>query len=171
MLSAGPIILALLVMAPGPARAESRACRAFVGTYLVTVLGDTGGVNSRSLIVFSADGTFGFINSNQGGIESAFDPFTDAAGSWSCRGKGSKRQAYAVALDFTLPGTLGSEQAIARLDFYDVTVDRWSGTLKGSATLRFFPLDGEPLTPPANTAEPFSFEGRRVSAGSLQEPN
>jgi hypothetical protein len=142
----------------------------FIGTYLITIPDDSGGIESRSLLVFFADGAFELIDSNQGGIVDELNPFTDAAGRWTCgRTSGWRRTASAVALDFTQPGTVAQDQMIARLDFYGMTVNYHAGHIEGMATLRFFPLDGDPLHPPPNTEEPFTFEGERVS-GNAQVP-
>ncbi|MEZ5904355.1 MAG: hypothetical protein R3C69_04345 [Geminicoccaceae bacterium] len=72
-------------------------------TYLVDNLDGDGSVDSRSLVVPAADGTFLFVDSNQAGLAGSFNPFTDAAGSWSCRRIGLRSVAEAVVLDFTLP--------------------------------------------------------------------
>jgi hypothetical protein len=69
-----------------------------------------------------------------------------------------------VTLDFTLPGTVNIDQQIARLDFFDVTVNRTTGKIQGSAKLRFFPFDSNPLAPPDIIEDPFFFEGERVTA-------
>lgn len=166
---AGVAALALLVVGSGDAEASLRGCKEFVGTYLVDNLNDDGSVDSRSLIVLAADGTFLFVDSNQAGVEGSFNPFTDAAGRWSCRAEESSRVAEAVVLDFTLPGSEGDEQSVARLDYYGVTVDRHGG-IAGQATLRFFALDADPLNAPANTAPPFRFEGQRITTDLLQRP-
>ena len=144
-------------------------CQEFVGTYLITNFEEDGTIDSRSLITFWADGNFSFIDSNQGGVPGEFNPFTEAAGSWTCRREGFKENvATMVTLDFTLPGTEGSVQQIARLDFFDVTVNRLTGKIRGSALLRFFPFDSNPLSPPETIEDPFSFEGQRVTARPIK---
>jgi hypothetical protein len=174
MSAAAALLLAGLGAAAGSADAQAGiglfSCRHFIGTYLVTNPDDSGGIDSRSLLIFSADGAFQFIDSNQGGVESEYNPFTTAAGRWTCdRGDRWSRTASAVALDFTLPGTVAEDQMIARLDFFDMSVDWHTGAIAGMATLRFFPLDGDPLNPPPSTEEPFAFDGERVS-GQAQIP-
>ncbi len=167
----GATLLALMLMTPSVSKAVAdadsrvRTCREFVGTYLITNFEDDGSIDSRSLITFWKDGNFTFIDSNQGGVEGVFNPFTEAAGSWTCsRNEKRERVATAVTLDFTLPGTVEGDQQIARLDFFDVTVNRTTGTIKGSAKLRFFPFDSNPLGPPGIIEDPFHFEGERVQA-------
>lgn len=168
----GPV-LGLVLLATGASDAQAWTarlwCEGFVGTYLVDDLDDDGTVDSRSLIVLAADGTFLLVDSNQAGVEGSFNPFTDAAGSWSCRRHGLRSVAEAVVLDFTLPGSEGDDQSIARLDYFDMTVDR-QGSIEGQATLRFFPLDADPLHPPPNTATPYRFQGQRITPNLLQRP-
>ncbi len=163
--------LALLATGASDAQAWTARpwCDSFVGTYLVDNLDDDGSVDSRSLIVLAADGTFLLVDSNQAGVDGSFNPFTDAAGSWSCRRHGLRSVAEAVVLDFTLPGSEGDEQSIARLDYFDLTVDR-QGSIEGEATLRFFPLDTDPLHAPPNTATPYSFQGQRITTNFFQRP-
>jgi hypothetical protein len=142
-----------------------RTCREFVGTYLITNFEEDGSIDSRSLITFWKDGNFTFIDSNQGGVSGVFNPFTEAAGSWTCsRNERRERSATMVTLDFTLPGTVNTDQQIARLDFFDVTVNKITGKIQGSAKLRFFPFDSNPLAPPDIIEDPFFFEGERVTA-------
>ncbi|UCE64002.1 MAG: hypothetical protein JSU59_02310 [Nitrospirota bacterium] len=142
-----------------------RTCREFVGTYLITNFEEDRSIDSRSLITFWKDGNFTFIDSNQGGVSGVFNPFTEAAGSWTCS-RYDKREKVAtmVTLDFTLPGTVDAKQQIARLDFFDVTVNRTTGKITGSAKLRFFPFESNPLGPPGVIEDPFFFEGERVKA-------
>ena len=168
--TAGLAALVLLALGSANAWAETslRGCTEFVGTYLVDNLDDDGSVDSRSLIVLAADGTFLFVDSNQAGVEGSFNPFTDAAGRWSCRLEDSGKVAEAVVLDFTLPGSEGDAQFVARLDYDDVTVDSDTGAIAGQATLRFFPLDADPLDAPANTAPPVTFQGQRITTDLLQ---
>jgi hypothetical protein len=168
----GAAALASAVLTTGAAPAQAggspRSCKALVGTYLITNVDADGSIDSRSLVVFSTDGAFQFIDSNQAGVPGEFAQFTDAVGRWSCARQGRKRTAQVVALDFTLSTTPGPDQQIARLDFFDVTVDRRSGDIEGQATLRFFPIACDPLDPPSNTAEPFSFRGQRVVVDPAQ---
>ena len=148
-----------------------RTCREFVGTYLITNFEEDGSIDSRSLITFWKDGNFTFIDSNQGGVAGVFNPFTEAAGSWTCsRNENREKVATMVTLDFTLPGTVDAPQEIARLDFFDVTVDRNRGTIKGSAKLRFFPFDSNPIGLPGVIEDPFFFEGERVKATPIDNP-
>jgi hypothetical protein len=53
-----------------------------------------------------------------------------------------------VALDFTLPGSVTTEQNIARLDLFDIVVDQQTGHIEGTASLRLFDLDAGPSNPP-----------------------
>ena len=145
------------------------SCQEFVGTYLTTNFEEDGSIDSRSLITFWADGNFTFIDSNQGGVQGEFNPFTDAAGSWTCSRNGIRQNvATMVTLDFTLPGTEGNDQEIARLDFFDVTVNKKTGRIRGSAKLRFFPLESNPLKPSPIKVDPFHFEGKRVKARAIR---
>ena len=160
-------VLTLIVISYSITWADGRArtCREFVGTYLLTNFEEDGSFDSRSLITFWRDGNFSLIDSNQGGIPGVFNPFTEAVGSWTCsRNDNRERVATMVTLDFTLPGTLNTGQQIARVDFFDVTVDKKTGKIKGSAKLRFFPFDSNPLAPPDVIEDPFHFEGERVKA-------
>ncbi len=157
--------VAVLMQIPSARAGDDAACQRFVGTYLITIPDDAGGIDSRSLMVFSADGGFRFVDSNQGGVTGVYNPFTAAAGRWKCDPYVAwPHTASAVGLDFSLPGSVGGEQQIARLDFFGMTVDLHPGQIEGTGTLRFFPLDGDPVNSPANDAEPFSFEGVRLSA-------
>ena len=166
--------VAMLVWVIGPSSAwaewKSSRCSEFVGTYLITNFEENGDIDSRSLITFWGDGNFMFIDSNQGGVPTKFNPFTDAAGSWTCSNKGGKKRvATVIALDFTLPGSEGTDQEIARLDFFNVKVDRKTGNIKGSAKLRFFPLDTNPLGHLGPIQDPFFFEGMRVEARPMRK--
>ncbi len=163
------LCLALANLSLAKTRVDQSACGDVVGTYLIEIFDDPQNrvVDARSLMSYFADGNFLFVDSNQAGVPDVFNPFTDAAGNWTCVLRlGAPKSVVALALDFVLPGTLGPEQSIARLDFYDVTVDSTAGTIAGAGTLRFFPFDGDPLNPGPNTATPFFFDGRRVSAGN-----
>ena len=174
LLSIAVLLLLLNVIMYSMAWADGRVrtCREFVGTYLITNFEDDGSIDSRSLMTFWKDGNFTFIDSNQGGVSGVFNPFTEAAGSWTCaRNEKREKNATAVTLDFTLPGTVDADQQIARLDFFDVTVNRATGKIKGSAKLRFFPFDSNPLGPSGIIEDPFHFEGERVKAVASRNPN
>ena len=172
----GVILLALMLiavsfsMAWADSGSRVRTCRDFVGTYLITNFEEDGSIDSRSLITFWKDGNFTFIDSNQGGVTGVFNPFTEAAGSWTCsRNEKREKVATALTLDFTLPGTVDQDQQIARLDFFDVTVNRTTGKIQGYAKLRFFPFDSTPLGPPGLLEDSFHFEGERVKAEPIQK--
>jgi hypothetical protein len=85
------------------------------------------------------------------------NPFTSAEGSWSCK-TGRHVSAAVTVLDFSLPGPVQSGQSIARLD-YQLSFGTSPGTISGTIDLRFFPLNGDPLTPPLPLPAVFTFSG------------
>ena len=164
------LLITCITYSSALAHGKVAKCREFVGTYLITLFEDDGTMNSRSLISLRADGNFSFIDSNQGGVPGEFNPFTEAAGSWTCKRNGKKgKVATMTGLDFTLPGTEGPNQQIARLDFFHVTVNRKTGHIQGSGKLRFFPFDSNPLDPPSDLEDSFLFEGERVTARPIRD--
>jgi hypothetical protein len=61
--------------------------------------------------------TFRFVvDSNQGGVSGAYNPFTSSQGSWNCQ-PDNPVSTTALVLEFSLRGPLGSGQSIVRLDY------------------------------------------------------
>lgn len=137
LLAAAATILSLAA----PAYSQHRGRPAGIaGTYLSTIVDDQGRTLSRSILTFHQDGTMQSIDSNQAGIPGAFNPFTENAGRWASTGHGEMR---ASAISFTLPGSEGAEQQLARNDFR-ARIDPKSGMLEGTVKLMFYPLTADP---------------------------
>lgn len=142
----------------------SGSCRkALTGSYLITITDSSGNFVSRAVVNLSRDGNARVIDSNEGGISGVSNPFTSELGSWSCK-SGRHVSAAVTVLDFSLPGPVQSVQSIARLD-YQISPGKSSGTISGTVDLRFFPLDGDPLTPPLSPPAEFRFNGVVVKPG------
>lgn len=156
------LVLAALTSGVAPAQIPAwiDGCQPVVGAYLVTVTDSTGNFASRQVLTLSEDGNAFVVNSNQGGLTGAFNPFTSEQGSWNCeRSPLRSPVATATVLDFSLPGSVAGAQTIARGD-YQISFAPLPQTISGSIALRFFPLTGNPLAkplpPPAST---FTFTG------------
>jgi hypothetical protein len=140
------------------------ACAKLSGTYLTSVFTPAGDFSLRGLLTFTPTGAMFVVESAEGGLEGIVNPYSDAQGAWKCVARqGDTIKAQATVLDFTFPGSLGSQQFIARVD-YDISLDAPSGTIGGTLELRLFPLQGDPLNTPAPPFAEFEFEGERVRA-------
>ena len=138
------------------AAGSAQACRTpAAGTYLTSIFDAQGNLASRSILTLAEDGTLSSIDSNQGGIPGAFNPFTQNAGEWSCTGPASLT---ASAISFSLPGPEGEQKQLARNDL-SATVDRRTKELEGTIELTFFPFTANPFQD-AGTAT-FGFGSRR----------
>jgi hypothetical protein len=138
------------------------ACAKLAGTYLTSVFTPTGDFLLRGLLTFTPTGAMFVVESAQGGLEGIVNPYSDAQGAWKCVAKqGDTIEAQATVLDFSFPGSLGSQQFIARVD-YDISLDASSGTISGTLELRLFPLQGDPLHTPGPPLAEYAFEGDRV---------
>ncbi len=149
MRSLAILISSLLLVSPAMAEDPElpvQACAGAVGTFLTQDTqqgGDGDPVIARSLIALTNGGHVIFVDSGERG-EPGYAPFSDGLGRWRCLSKeGESPKLRAIILDFTLPIEGGRE--IARLDL-EGTVDASSGTLTATATLSFYPLEGDPLT-------------------------
>lgn len=133
-------------------------CRKLVtGTYLTTNSGEFG--SFRSIITFTKDGNFFASDSNQSGVPS-IPPFGNTQGSWKCT---SDREIIGTTLDFsyptaTLPGSIGKGDLRA-------TFGLKNGIVQGTATLRSYDLNANPLNDDAPVVGTFTFTGQRVKAG------
>lgn len=128
------------------------------GTYLTTFTDADGNFTGRSILTLSVDGTLLSIDSSQGGLKGAFNPFTAAQGTWQCTGS---HTFTATALDFTLAGSEGPDIGIARLN-YKAMVDQETKAVEGTIELRFFPLKENPLADRMTPSVTFSFVGQRI---------
>lgn len=137
--------------------------KALTGSYLITITDSSGNFASRAVLNLSRDGNAFMIDSNEGGVNGVTNPFTSALGSWSCK-SGRHVSAAVTVLDFSLPGPVQNGQGIARLD-YQMSPGASSGTVSGTIDLRFFALDGDPLTPPLPPPLEFTFSGVVVKPG------
>jgi hypothetical protein len=146
-------------LAPQETNAATRRCdHLVVGTYLTTVTDAKGSITSRSILTLSGDGTLAIIESNQGGLEGVYNPFTDAQGSWQCTGT---QTFTGTSLNFTLAGPASPDIGIARLDF-KATVDKEAHVVKGTMQLRFFSISANPLKDKVSPFATFSFEGQQI---------
>jgi hypothetical protein len=137
LLALAVAILSLAV----PAYSQSRGRPArIVGTYLSTIVNDQDEMLSRAILTFHQDGTIQSTDSNQAGVPGVFNPFTENAGLWELTSRGGIR---ASAISFTLPGSEGDEQRLARNDFR-ARIDPITGTLEGTVELTFYPLTADP---------------------------
>lgn len=134
-------------------------CRELVaGTYLtITNAGDFG--SFRSLITFTKDGNFFATDSNQSG-DPIIPPFGDTRGSWKCT---SHNEITGTSLTFSYP-TATSSGTVDRGDF-SATFNPRNGTVQGTATLRSYPLNANPLNDFAPVAGTFTFTAQRVNPG------
>jgi hypothetical protein len=149
----------LVFLAPQVTNAATRRCdHLVVGTYLTTVTDAKGSITSRSILTLSGDGTLASIESNQGGLEGVYNPFTDAQGSWQCTGT---QTFTGTSLNFTLAGSVSPDLGIARLDF-KATVTKETHAVKGTMELRFFPMSANPLEDKVPPFATFSFEGQHI---------
>jgi hypothetical protein len=139
--------------------AASRRCdHLVVGTYLTTVTDAKGSITSRSILTLSGDGTLATIESNQGGLEGVYNPFTDAQGSWQCTGT---QTFTGTSLNFTLAGPVSPDIGIARVDL-KATVDKETHAVKGTMELRFFSIGANPLKDKVPPFASFSFVGHHI---------
>ena len=134
-------------------------CRSLVsGTYLTTLSQD-GTTASRAIITLTQDGNIFVVDSNQGGVPGAFNPFGDSQGAWKCTGN---REITATTLNFSYPGSEGPG-SLARQNFR-VTFDPSTGAVQGTLTRRFFNLNANPLEDDAPVGGTFNLTGQRVTA-------
>ena len=122
-------------------------------TYLITITDATTGVfASRAVITLHGDRTLAAIDSNQGGPTTFF---SSELGAWAPDGKGG---AVGRTLDFDFPPNAD----VARLD-YTFTFSDDGAQVKGTITLRSFPLQGAPLDGDGTVVGEFTFTGTRVT--------
>ena len=142
------------------AQVPSQACLSLVaGTYLLSITDAQGNATSRAIFTFHDDGTFSTIDSSQAGVVGQFNPFTDTQGPWACTGINTFT---ASGLNFDLSGSESTEGGLARAD-YTAEINQQTGELKGELELRFFPLNGNPLTDEGRSGGSFSFTALRVT--------
>lgn len=148
-----PAVALLAALCAAPAVAQDDAapqiaeCITAVGTYLTrrenpTVSGPER--VGRSLLSLTNGGHAFLTDSASGGV-SGFQPFSDARGVWRCeRAAGGTQTFRAMILDFTFPTERYPDPQIARLDI-EATIEADTGRLTGATTIRFAPLDGDPM--------------------------
>ncbi|MEH2248628.1 hypothetical protein [Nostoc sp.] len=130
-------------------------CRKLVtGTYLTTNSGNFG--SFRGIITFTKDGNFFANDSIQSGVPSV-QPFGNIQGSWKCIGE---KEISATTLNFNYQ-TAKLPPSIGRGDFR-AKFEPKTGTVQGTATLRIFNINANPLLDYAPVAGTFTFTGQRV---------
>jgi hypothetical protein len=134
-------------------QATADALSVFRGaTYLTTITDAKGAFASRAVITLHGDRTLAAIDSNQGGPNTFF---SSELGAWAPDGKGG---AVGRTLDFDFPPNAD----VARLD-YTFTFSADGAQVKGTITLRSFPLQGDPLDGDGTVVGEFTFTGTRVT--------
>ncbi len=136
---------AVAAMVAGMAEAQDgqplSACAEAVGAWLTT---NPGNEPSRTLLSLTADGLVLSADSGEGGGV-GYAPFTGAHGAWRCvASEAGSLRLSATILDFTVPTADWPKQQIGRLDI-DGTIDTKKGTMSGTMTLLFAPLDDDPF--------------------------
>jgi hypothetical protein len=161
------VVPALCATVSWPAAAEVplSECGAAVGTFLTRNSlpdGDSGTLQTRSLITFSAEGLATRNDSDQdGGVVGT--PFGEGRGAWRCDAvEGNTTTLTAVILNFGYSPE-GETPTLARMD-YRGSYDSGSNVLRLDATLIFLPLDSDPFAG-TTTAEtvPVAIDGMKVS--------
>ncbi len=160
----------LLVAAP-PAVAQEDTepaianCFEAVGTYLMRRVNE--GVSGpeavgRSLLSLTNGGHALFTDSAQGGV-TGFQPFTNGQGAWRCLNADNGRFHFeALVFDFTIPIEERPDPQIARVDIL-ATFNPDDGTLDGSVSIAFAPLDGDPLDKTSLKIDlGYDFTGQRI---------
>jgi hypothetical protein len=134
-------------------QATADALSVFRGaTYLITITDAQGAFASRTVMTLHADRTLSAIDSGQGGPTFFF---TSQLGAWKADGKGG---VVGRTLDFDFPPA----PDVARLD-YTFTFSDDGAQVKGTITLRSFPLQGNPLDGDGTVLGEFTFTGTRVT--------
>ena len=158
VIAGAALVLTIFWAARAEAQSHTHTCASLVpGTYLTRVVDQTGAVSSRSVMALHADGTFVNFDSNEGGVQNLFNPFTAQAGSWACSGRTSF---VVTALDFVLPSPATT---MARVD-YRVNVDPHTGNLDGVVELRLFGIAADPFKDAGQFIGSFPFTGQRFVA-------
>lgn len=146
-------IALVTALSPSPVIADDDAapqiigCIEAVGTYLTrrenpTIEGPER--VGRSLLSLT-NGGHAFLTDSAGGGVSGFQPFSDGRGVWRCEtGADGTGTLSAVILDFTYPTDKYPAPQIARLDI-EATYETASNQLNGKTTIRFAPLDANPM--------------------------
>ena len=121
-------------------------------TYLLTITDAQGAFASRAVITLHGDRTLSAIDSGQGG------PFffSSQLGAWQSDGNGG---VVGRTLDFDFPQSQGT---MARLD-YTFTFSAHDTHVKGTITLRIFPLQSDPLDGDGTAQGEFAFTGTLVT--------
>lgn len=163
-------LLAALGAAPAAAQDDAAPqiaeCIKAVGTYLTrrenpTVSGPER--VGRSLLSLTNGGHAFLTDSASGGV-SGFQPFSDGRGVWRCESAAGGTETFrAVILDFTFPTDQYPDPQIARLDI-EATFEAAAGQLTGKTTIRFAPLDGDPMDETQlQGAIEYAFTGQRLT--------
>jgi hypothetical protein len=158
-------VLAATLAAPAAAEVPLADCAAAVGTFLTFNSlpdGDSGLLQTRSLLTFSAEGLATRNDSDQdGGVVGT--PFGEGRGAWRCDSvEGNSITLTAVILNFGYSPE-GETPTLARMD-YRGSYDAGSKVLRLDATLIFLPLDSDPFagTVTAETV-PVAIGGMKVT--------
>lgn len=169
--SAAATLALIAMVSTSPAAAQDdaapqiAACIEAVGTYLTrrenpTVTGPER--VGRSLLSLTNGGHAFLTDSAEGGV-SGFQPFSDGRGVWRCESAAGGSETFrAMILDFTYPTDRYPDPQIARLDI-EATIEAATGQLTGTTTIRFAPLDGDPMDESQlqNPIE-YAFTGQRL---------
>lgn len=159
-------VAALLAASPAAAQAIGPDCAPLVGTWLTLKSDDPTadpGEVGRSLVSLTNDGIAFMVDSAQGGGD-AFQPFSQAAGGWTCDGiEGNAITFRAAMIDFTFPTEAMPDQQVVRVDI-DGALDRSSGAVSGETTVTFFPVGADPFDADAATEDTgYDFTARKVT--------
>jgi len=164
-------LLGAAIVLAAPASAQDGLppeCVPLVGTFLTLKTDDPTedpGEVGRSLVSLTAGGLAFMADSAQGG-GGEFQPFSEAAGAWTCEGEEDGAIAFsATMLDFTFPTDALPGPQIGRVDIdgrYAPDADAFSG----ETTVSFFPLGADPFETSAATASTgYRFNGSKVEVG------
>ncbi|MGI9371479.1 MAG: hypothetical protein ACR2OJ_03210 [Hyphomicrobiales bacterium] len=142
------------------------ACKSIVGSYVSSVTDIEGVFQSRGLLTFSGDGTFTINDSQQGGIDGVYEPFSSSQGAWTCKtGDDKAIPVQAVGLNFTLPKT-STRSGMGRVD-YKASFDPSAKTMAGTIDLRFTGTDdlesANPLEIEGDPFEQFQFTAQKIT--------
>ncbi len=163
------LIAAPIIALAAPTLAEDmpgEACKDIVGSYVSSITDIEGVFQSRGLLTFAGDGTFTINDSQQGGIDGVYEPFSSSQGAWTCKaGDGKSIPLQAVGLNFTLPKT-STRSGMGRVD-YKASFDVEANTMAGTIDLRFTGADdlesANPLEIEGDPFEQFQFTAQKIT--------
>ena len=142
-----------IALYPQKAAADPQGLFLHGASYLTTITNAaTGAFTSRGVLTFHADSTMSAIDSGQGGPTFFF---SSQLGSWKPDGAGGL---VARTIDFDFPPNAD----VARLD-YTVKFSPDGTQVRGTITLRTFPLQSNPLDGGGTIVGSFTFVGNLVT--------